>query len=416
MAGELVPLAEVRQEARQVATAVRQRLQVFSGRLTRCRSGPTSTAWSRRGTSPEPGPWRTSRACPTCASRWTRSATRRGARHLHVGEPVGKTDGLLLNAIGYFAAQDPAPILLVQPTRGRGQAFSKERVEPTFRESPALRGLLSSRPARQGQHHLLKTFPGGYLASAWATSSVSLASRPIRVLLGDELDRWAANDRRGRRPWVAGGAAHGQLPQPQDRRGLDADDRRASRRSRELYDDTDQRRLWVPCPRCGAFQVLEWARVRSTRAPAAMSISTRCTTAARTARAASRSASGRDAGRCAWRADNPRAPPPRLPALGALLALGEVARAAGGVGAPRWRTATSAAAGVREPAPRRGVVRGGRAGRRRRTSRRTAPPTEPPTCPMARSSSPPASTPRTTASRPRSSAGARAARAGASPT
>jgi hypothetical protein len=34
MAGELVPLAEVRQEARQVATAVRQRLQVFSGRLT----------------------------------------------------------------------------------------------------------------------------------------------------------------------------------------------------------------------------------------------------------------------------------------------------------------------------------------------------------------------------------------------
>jgi len=51
---------------------------------------------------------------------------------------VAKTE-VLLNVIGYCIDYDPSPIMVVQPTLDMAQTFSKDRVAPMLRDTPALR-------------------------------------------------------------------------------------------------------------------------------------------------------------------------------------------------------------------------------------------------------------------------------------
>ncbi len=102
---------------------------------------------------------------------------------------VGKSE-ILLNVVGYFVDQDPSPILMLQPTVEMAESFSKDRLAPMLRDTPALRGKVADPRARDsGNTTLHKRFPGGHVTLAGANSPASLASRPIRVVLCDEVDR-----------------------------------------------------------------------------------------------------------------------------------------------------------------------------------------------------------------------------------
>jgi len=98
---------------------------------------------------------------------------------------------LLENAFGYFAHLDPGPILIVQPKEDAAEQFSKERITPLIRATPALRGLFGSGKTRNADETLLyKAFPGGFAALAGAGSPDNLARRPIRVGMCDEVDKY----------------------------------------------------------------------------------------------------------------------------------------------------------------------------------------------------------------------------------
>ena len=77
-----------------------------------------------REASAEPGRWRTSRA--PYFREIMDSTKEKGVQKVIVKScsQVGKTE-LILNLIGYFAHNDPSPIMLVQPTVEMAQAFSK---------------------------------------------------------------------------------------------------------------------------------------------------------------------------------------------------------------------------------------------------------------------------------------------------
>jgi phage terminase large subunit GpA-like protein len=51
---------------------------------------------------------------------------------------IGATEAGI-NIIGYFIAQDPSPIFIVQPTVDDAKDFSKEQLTPTIEETDALR-------------------------------------------------------------------------------------------------------------------------------------------------------------------------------------------------------------------------------------------------------------------------------------
>ena len=106
---------------------------------------------------------------------------------------VGKTE-VLLNMIGFHVDQDPAPILVVQPTLSMAQAFSKDRLAPMLRDTPNLKGKVRDPRSRDsGNTTLHKVFPGGHVTIAGANSAAGLASRPVRIVLCDEVDRYPSS-------------------------------------------------------------------------------------------------------------------------------------------------------------------------------------------------------------------------------
>lgn len=143
--------------------------------------------------SAEPGQWHTSRAefqreimnsvnDPTIQDIVIKSCSQ-----------VGKTE-IILNICGYFMDYAPAPILVIYPTIEMGETFSKDRLAPMIRESAALRKKIKEPRTKDSDNTILhKSFQGGHITIAGANSPASLASRPIQVLLCDEVDRYPAS-------------------------------------------------------------------------------------------------------------------------------------------------------------------------------------------------------------------------------
>jgi len=103
---------------------------------------------------------------------------------------TGKSE-VLLNTIGSFIDMDPGPMLLIQPTIDMAQAFSKERITPMIRDTKILTERVADNKSRDSNNTIqMKVFPGGFLAMGGANSPAGLASRPIRFLFGDEIDRY----------------------------------------------------------------------------------------------------------------------------------------------------------------------------------------------------------------------------------
>lgn len=211
------------------------------------------------GTSPEPGPWRTDRV--PYLREILDAASDPSVERIFVmaASQVAKSE-IILNVIGYYAHQEPSPILLVQSTEAAMRGFSKERVAPMFDASPELRGKLSEGARDPSNTILLRQFPGGLLACGWAGSAASLASRPIRIVLGDELDRWPDTTGRDGDPWSQ---AVQRTSNFHNRKviGVSTPTVESFSAIAALYEDSDQRRYHVPCPHCGADQVLEWSGI-----------------------------------------------------------------------------------------------------------------------------------------------------------
>ncbi|MBP6097797.1 MAG: phage terminase large subunit family protein [Methyloversatilis sp.] len=174
---------------------------------------------------------------------------------------VGKT--LMLKAVlGFYIDQDPSPILVVQPTLEIGEAFSKDRLSPMVRDTPRLRGKIADPKARNSGNTILhKTFPGGHLTIAGANSPASLASRPIRVVLCDEVDRYPASAGAEGDPVNLARARAKTFWNRKVFLCSTPTDESTSRINRAWL-ASDMRRYWVPCPHCGAEQWLKWAQVQ----------------------------------------------------------------------------------------------------------------------------------------------------------
>jgi phage terminase large subunit GpA-like protein len=211
--------------------------------------------------SAEPGQWNTARNEPM---RGVMDAVSDHSVHTVVvvsSAQVGKTE-TLSNIIGFHVAQDPAPMLLLQPTLEMGEAYSKDRLAPMVRDTPALKGTIKDPRSRDSGNTLLhKVFPGGHITIAGANSPASLASRPIRIVLADEVDRY---------PPSAG--TEGDPVSLARKRSTTFWNRKTiltstptvkgiSRIEAE-WEISDKRRFHVTCTDCDHAQHLKWAQVK----------------------------------------------------------------------------------------------------------------------------------------------------------
>lgn len=211
--------------------------------------------------SAEPGKWQTDRAPYQREIMDSLCDSRVEAVVVMSSAQVGKTE-IINNAVGYYIHLDPAPILLLQPTLEMAEAWSKDRLAPMLRDTRALTSLVRDPRARDSGNTLLhKRFPGGHITMAGANSPASLASRPIRLVLCDEVDRYPAS-----------AGAEGDPVSLARKRSTTFWNRKllltstptikGSSRIETAYEQSDQRHYHVPCPHCAEPQVLKWHQVR----------------------------------------------------------------------------------------------------------------------------------------------------------
>lgn len=211
--------------------------------------------------SAEAGKWHTARANYQRGIMDAISDPRNRDVVVMAGAQVGKTE-MLLNVIGYHIAHDPSPILCVQPTLDMAQSFSKDRLAPMLRDTPQLRGKVKdprSRDANNTTTH--KVFPGGHISLVGSNSAAGLASRPIRIVLCDEVDRYPAS-----------AGSEGDPIQLARKRSatfwnrkilmVSTPTNKGASRIEAAFEESDKRRYFVACEDCGHDQTLKWSNVQ----------------------------------------------------------------------------------------------------------------------------------------------------------
>ena len=169
---------------------------------------------------------------------------------------------ILNHIIAYHIHQDPCSIMVVQPTIQDATGYSKEEVAPMIRDTNCLQGLVSDAKSKDSTNTLLqKQYPGGTLSLVGANSATGFRRVSRRIVLFDETDGYPPSAgsegdqiklgiKRTEYFWNRKIVA-GSTPTIKD-----------FSRIEKLFNQTDQKRYYVPCPDCGHMQYLKWPNIR----------------------------------------------------------------------------------------------------------------------------------------------------------
>lgn len=167
---------------------------------------------------------------------------------------------VLTASIFSYVANDPAPILVLQPTDDDCRDYLVSDIEPIAAASPSISRLLSGETKEGKRDNMLaRRFPGGSLKIVAAKSPRNLRRHNVRVLLIDEAD-----------------AMH---PGPEGNPILLAEKRTLQFGNRKIvmgstpvnlatsnvlkaYEKSDQRVFQVQCHECHEFAEIKWADIR----------------------------------------------------------------------------------------------------------------------------------------------------------
>lgn len=214
--------------------------------------------------SSRPGQWRTSvtpylrEPMDVCGQRDYKHVV------LMFGSQIAKSE-LINNVSGYYIDQEPAPQMIVQPTLDAAEDYSKIRIGPMIKACPALSEKVNDTEANASRRRgkkaasttLFKPFSGGYVVLSGANSAASLASKPIRILLRDEIDRFTDS--------IPGEGSPLDLSEQRTRtfynkKIVDSSTPLVKGESKieALFLQSDQRHYYLPCPHCGQHSELMW--------------------------------------------------------------------------------------------------------------------------------------------------------------
>ena len=218
--------------------------------------------WLSQRASAEHGRWRTERTpylreimdCLSPMSLIERTVFMKGAQ-------IGGTE-CGNNWMGYIIHQAPGPMMAVQPTVEMAKRNSKQRIDPLIEESEVLRKLVRDPRSRDsGNTVLSKDFPGGVLVMTGANSAVGLRSMAARYLFLDEVDAYPG-DVEGEGDPITLAMARTRTFARRKVFLVSTPKITGMSRIESAYEESDQRKYWVPCPTCREFQILKFAQLR----------------------------------------------------------------------------------------------------------------------------------------------------------
>lgn len=207
----------------------------------------------------EPGRYRTSRTpfwrevldCLSVTSRVTDVV-------IECSSQIGKTDGIIINLVGYTMDHAPCPIMVMLPTIEMRDAWKIQKLNPLLTDTPAVRELLGGLRSRDAANSKeMIDFPGGVLFLAGGNSPNSYAQRSVRIIVLDDLDRFPIEVGEEGDPVLLAKGRTKAFPRAKRVLISTPTVKDESLIDRE-YLATDMRRYHVPCPHCGELQPLEW--------------------------------------------------------------------------------------------------------------------------------------------------------------
>lgn len=174
---------------------------------------------------------------------------------------TGKTE-TINNMVGYTIDVDPCPVLNLQPTLEMGETWSKDRLSPMIRDTPALRGKVRDARSRDANNTILhKSFRGGHITIAGANSAASLASRPIRKIFFDEIDRYPQSAGTEGDPIALAEKRTESFPDAVKIKTSTPTIKGVSK-IEKAFEASDKRYWFCPCPHCKEEQSLKWEQVK----------------------------------------------------------------------------------------------------------------------------------------------------------
>jgi len=168
---------------------------------------------------------------------------------------------IALNWIGALIHMAPSNILTLLPSLALAKRVSA-RIGKTIAATPELKERVAASRSRDSRNTMdTKEFEGGTLYATTAGSASNLAELAARYIYGDEIDRWDVDvDEEGdpvdlaeTRGSTFGRNAKFYFSSSPTIKGAS--------RIADLFETSDQRYYYVPCPTCGHMQVLEWERL-----------------------------------------------------------------------------------------------------------------------------------------------------------
>ena len=168
---------------------------------------------------------------------------------------VGGTEALQ-NMLGWVIQQDPAPSMIVYPTDTTAKFISENRIEPMLNASRSLKKLYH----KNESSNLELQFDGMFLSLSGSNSPASLASKAVKYLFLDEVDKYPGASKKEADPIKL------------------ARERTKTFRNRKIYITSTptlreghiwkalesaevEKHYFVPCPHCGEYIELKFAQI-----------------------------------------------------------------------------------------------------------------------------------------------------------
>lgn len=208
-------------------------------------------------TSSEPGKWSTDRVPFQREVMKAISDKKTEKVVMMYGAQLSKTE-ILLNTFGYYADYDPAPIMYLLPTKDLAEHFSSTRLEDMIQSTPQINSKINSDDGRDTL--LNKEFAGGYITLIGSNSAAELSSRPIRILLADEIDRFVKDVKKEGDPL---NLAIERTKTFWNKKIVITSTPTVKGESRieKEYENSTKEEYYIPCPKCGTFHKLEWKNI-----------------------------------------------------------------------------------------------------------------------------------------------------------
>lgn len=215
-----------------------------------------------KGTTPEEGRWRSRPFQIDPLREIGNPKNTDGVLYVAASQGGGKT-AVALAAMAYYIAADPSPQLFVTYSVEMAEQLSKHRVTPYIRSNPMLSDRIAEARSRFSNNTIRdKVYAGGALTMVGANSAGGLSMHPKRVLVGDEIDRWRESAGAEGSPFELALTRLKSYKHNARKLFVTSPGIKRSSESWRLWQRSDQREWFVPCPDCGHEQVLKWSQVQ----------------------------------------------------------------------------------------------------------------------------------------------------------